>query len=239
MTRLRMRGEPITLFAELDIQRAERLRKLELKTPMEYIQGDGSEFGKIMREEEERDPEDTELEQQLQKVQDEDPDFKIEDRAPACVEEEILFYFRKAWWQWHEELDRRHDLERRSAQGRHDTATLKQTRAFLKPLFRLLQKRTLARDILKEMIVIYKNCAERDYVAANAAYYRLAIGNAPWPMGVTMVGIHERSAREKLHAGSVAHVLNDETQRKYIQGVKRLMSFLQKKYPTVPSKSVN
>ena len=45
----------------------------------------------------------------------------------------------------------------------------------------------------------------------------MAIGNAPWPIGVTMVGIHARTGREKIFARNVAHVLNDETQRKYIQ----------------------
>ena len=33
--------------------------------------------------------------------------------------------------------------------------------------------------------------------------------------------IHERSAREKIGIDSVAHVLNDEVSRKYIQSVKR------------------
>jgi len=32
-----------------------------------------------------------------------------------------------------------------------------------------------------------------------------------------MVGIHARTGREKIFARNVAHVLNDETQRKYIQ----------------------
>lgn len=45
----------------------------------------------------------------------------------------------------------------------------------------------------------------------------MAIGNAPWPIGVTMVGIHARTGREKIFAQQIAHVLNDETQRKYIQ----------------------
>ena len=45
----------------------------------------------------------------------------------------------------------------------------------------------------------------------------MAIGNAPWPIGVTMVGIHARTGREKIFSQSIAHVLNDETQRKYIQ----------------------
>lgn len=43
----------------------------------------------------------------------------------------------------------------------------------------------------------------REYVKANDAYLRLSIGNAPWPMGVTMVGIHERSAREKIFSNQV------------------------------------
>jgi pre-mRNA-splicing factor 18 len=62
---------------------------------------------------------------------------------------------------------------------------------------------------------------KREYQAANDSYLRLSIGNAAWPIGVTMVGIHERSAREKIGQDSVAHVLNDEVSRKYIQSVKR------------------
>lgn len=52
---------------------------------------------------------------------------------------------------------------------------------------------------------------------ANDAYLQMAIGNSPWPIGVTMVGIHARTGREKIFAQQIAHVLNDETQRKYIQ----------------------
>src|SRR5437879_2748043 len=38
--------------------------------------------------------------------------------------------------------------------------------------------------------------------------------------------IHERSAREKISTDQVAHVLNDEVSRKYIQSLKRFVSFL-------------
>jgi pre-mRNA-splicing factor 18 len=67
----------------------------------------------------------------------------------------------------------------------------------------------------------------REYLRANDAYLRLSIGNAPWPIGVTMVGIHERSGREKIFSSNVAHALNDETSRKYIQSLKRLLTFAQ------------
>lgn len=66
----------------------------------------------------------------------------------------------------------------------------------------------------------------------------MAIGNAPWPIGVTMVGIHARTGREKIFSKNVAHVMNDETQRKYIQALKRLMTKCQEYYPTDPSRCV-
>ena len=39
---------------------------------------------------------------------------------------------------------------------------------------------------------------------ANDEYVLLAIGNAPWPMGVTSIGIHERAARTKIFVDKVA-----------------------------------
>ena len=40
----------------------------------------------------------------------------------------------------------------------------------------------------------------------------------------TLPRIHERSAREKISTDQVAHVLNDEVSRKYIQSLKRLIA---------------
>ena len=36
-----------------------------------------------------------------------------------------------------------------------------------------------------------------------------------------------------------AHIMNDEATRKYLQAVKRLLTFLQRAYPTDPSRSVD
>jgi pre-mRNA-splicing factor 18 len=44
----------------------------------------------------------------------------------------------------------------------------------------------------------------RSYQKANDAYLRMSIGNAAWPIGVTSVGIHERSAREKIGQDNIA-----------------------------------
>ena len=58
-------------------------------------------------------------------------------------------------------------------------------------------------------------------------------------MGITGTGIHERQGRQHLRESKVAHVMNDETQRKYLQSVKRLMTFAQRVLPpSGPSKAV-
>ena len=69
---------------------------------------------------------------------------------------------------------------------------------------------------------------------------RCPAGNSPWPIGVTSVGIHERSAREKIShvMNGAAHVMNNEATRKYLQALKRLLTFMQRAHPTDPSRSV-
>ncbi|XP_062990346.1 pre-mRNA-splicing factor 18 isoform X2 [Elgaria multicarinata webbii] len=139
---------------------------------------------------------------------------------------------------WAKELNAREDYVKRGVQGKLNSATQKQTESYLRPLFRKLRKRTLPADIKESITDIIKFMLQREYVKANDAYLQMAIGNAPWPIGVTMVGIHARTGREKIFSKHVAHVLNDETQRKYIQGLKRLMTICQKHFPTDPSKCV-
>ena len=58
-------------------------------------------------------------------------------------------------------------------------------------------------------------------------------------MGITGTGIHERQGRQHLREDKVAHVMNDETQRKFLQSIKRLMTFSQRaRPPDAPSKCV-
>lgn len=139
---------------------------------------------------------------------------------------------------WEKSLNDRPEEERRSVQGRKAAATHKQTRLYIRPLLKLLKRRDTPADILRDITKIVDLALQREYVQANDWYLRMSIGNAPWPMGVTMVGIHERKGREKIFSQSIAHVLNDETQRKYIQSIKRLLSFAQTINPN-PSNTKN
>jgi pre-mRNA-splicing factor 18 len=241
--RLRERGHPITLFGETDWQRYQRLRMLEEREPIEYIEGMDNEFGKAIKEIDKgdegrkRDDDDDDIGPST-KGASADGKVVLDPLAAKCKEDFILFLFKKLLNEWEQELNDRPDAEKRTAQGKVATATYKQCRKHIKPLFKLLKERQLPEDILDPVHEIASFMQEREYVKANDAYLRMAIGNAPWPMGVTMVGIHERSAREKIFSNQVAHILNDETQRKYIQSVKRIMTWSQHKYPNDPSKCV-
>ncbi|KAH6969072.1 hypothetical protein HG530_005922 [Fusarium avenaceum] len=130
------------------------------------------------------------------------------------------------------------EYERAMEAERRDTSASKiaynamvQTRENMKPLFRKFEQGELDDDILKPVIEIVQALQERRYVDANDGYLRLSIGKAAWPIGVTMVGIHERSAREKLHNGEKGHVMGDEVTRKYLQSIKRCLTFAQVRWP--------
>ena len=55
---------------------------------------------------------------------------------------------------------------------------------------------------------------------------------------MTNAGIHARPGRERIFSKHVAHVLNDESQRRWIQGLKRLVTKNQQYFPTDPSRMV-
>lgn len=82
----------------------------------------------------------------------------------------------------------RPEEEKRSGAGKRAAVMQKQTAEYIKPLMRQLKKRTLEPDILARVAEIASRMQNRLYRDAQDAYLQLSIGNAPWPIGVTMVG---------------------------------------------------
>ncbi|KAJ3070328.1 mRNA splicing protein prp18, partial [Rhizoclosmatium hyalinum] len=172
-----------------------------------------------------------ELEAELEKVDTRAIGLKLLDKDPEKTRYLIGIYFKKLLLIWERTLNERDDAEKRSTQGRLALATRAQSAEYMKPFFIQLKRGTIESDVLARVTEICMHMQDREYLKANDAYLRLSIGNAPWPIGVTMVGIHERSGREKISSSQIAHGLNDETQRKWIQSIKRMMTFAQSKYP--------
>lgn len=151
----------------------------------------------------------------------------------------IYRFFKGLLKGWENELAMRPDAVKRSAKGKVETKTLKQCKDYIRPLFKQCKKRTLPADIMVNIVKIVDYCEAGEFVKAHDAYMDVAIGRAAWPIGVTMVGIHARSGREKIESGKVAHAMNSELQRKYLTSIKRLMTFCQNTRKDVaPSKKV-
>ncbi|KAJ6116242.1 Prp18 [Penicillium capsulatum] len=145
---------------------------------------------------------------------------------------QLASYFNMVLSEWELALAKRDVSVRQSFQGKQAYNAMLQSRDNMKPLFRRFEKGDLEDGLLEPIVEMVHKLQQRKYVDANDAYLRVSIGKAAWPIGVTMVGIHERSAREKLHqSDQQAHILSDEITRKYLQSIKRCLSFAQVRWP--------
>jgi len=219
VAKLRALDEPARLFGETHKQRLKRYKKRVGADSLAAIMTDGP------------------IPTTLQLVP--EKDMKVSPQVPKDKEgREFLFrqlasYFTMVLKEWDLTLLRR-DLEvKESYQGKQAYAAMVQARENMRPLFKKLEKFDLPDSIVEPVVEIVHAAQERRYVDANDGYLRLSIGKAAWPIGVTMVGIHERSAREKLHESdkNAAHIMSDEMTRKYLQSIKRCLSFAQTRWP--------
>ncbi|RPB20219.1 Prp18-domain-containing protein [Terfezia boudieri ATCC MYA-4762] len=209
LARLRKLKQPIRLFGETPLQRIKRLHKLERASSPRTKPTQAPL---------------TESEMQLTLA-----DITAN---PTKVYMQLLSWFRLVLIEWDLTLSSRPLSVRQSYSGKAATNAYVQAQSYMGPLFKLLEKQDLHPDIFPKVCEIVYYAQQRKYVTANDVYLRLSIGNAAWPIGVTMVGIHERSAREKLHEkGMAAHIMSDEITRKYLQSIKRCLKFCQVRWP--------
>ncbi|KAL4707285.1 hypothetical protein ACJJTC_019823 [Scirpophaga incertulas] len=251
--RLRERGHPILLYGESEAQSFRRLRRIEIQEP-EANRGFRNDFQEAMdkvdqayldeiltlgtQSESEKSSNEDALDESVtyEFIQEMAKTMGLGDRNHDMnVIMTLLQFLLNMWGQ---QLNSATAAEKTSVKHKMTRATYTQTQVYLKPLMRKLKKKTLPEDICDSLMEITKHLLERNYIMASDAYLQMAIGNAPWPIGVTMVGIHARTGREKIFSKNVAHVMNDETQRKYIQALKRLMTKCQEYFPTDPSRCV-
>uniref|UniRef100_A0A1I7YD82 Pre-mRNA-splicing factor 18 n=1 Tax=Steinernema glaseri TaxID=37863 RepID=A0A1I7YD82_9BILA len=250
--RLRARNKPITLFGESETESRIRLLKHEVEQP-ELKEGWKNDFQSALKEV------DNELVDAVLHgpsregknldvvVPDAEEDWeKMEVRVKLLGEDknterdcDILYeYMTFLMGRWAKDLNARSEEEKRSPKGKLDAGSHKQTMEHIRPLLKSLKNHNCNNDIREHLVRICRLMIEREYIQANNAYMEMAIGNAPWPVGVTRSGIHQRPGSAKAYVSNIAHVLNDETQRKYIQAFKRLMGRCQTWFPTDPSKCV-
>ena len=246
--RLRALGEVVTFFGESGDQREGRLKKIQTTLGEEGTEGRLNVVGELLRKQEKELASGLEgagnlLTEEEEKKKAEEA--KAAEKMPAPVdfnrkmtaEASILSFIKRLMKEYEEMLEGRTMEEKKSGRGRQDAAYFGEATINIQPLLKMLEKQALEKDLVMHLEIIMQQLLMRDYVKAMEQYVMLTIGNAPWPMGVTSVGIHERAGREKIFEQHTAHILNDEQKRKYIHAFKRLMMFCQFKYPTDPSKT--
>lgn len=213
LSKLRRLGEPAVLFGENHAARLRRYRRV--------TSGAVANWGPIATS--------------LSPV--EEKDMKVPDVVPPASDKkarrylfrQLASYFNMVLREWELALAKEDNADTHAGQvARNAMVSTKET---MRPLFCKFEKGDLDESILEAIVEIVKAAQERRYVDANDGYLRLSIGKAAWPIGVTMVGIHERSAREKLHGGERGHIMGSETTRKYLQSIKRCLSFAQVRWP--------
>eukprot|EP00127_Corallochytrium_limacisporum_P004524 Clim_evm24s166 gene=Clim_evmTU24s166 len=146
----------------------------------------------------------------------------VSDQSPPAVQ---CLYIAKTvkylFYQYAEDMMKRAHLE---AEKIENISRTKQMKIWIQPLIRSLKLRTIDKGLRRGLLKFVKNVNDGAYTQAYDEYLALAIGKEPWPLGVSNVGIHTRyRSKEKLSQPSNA--LTDETKRKYLQALKRLLTY--------------
>lgn len=220
LAKLQQLGEPRFLFGETHVERLRRYRKITQKALAPKLT-----TGPI--------PTTLELVPEAE--------MRVPETVPKDLEgkrflrRQLASYFDMLLSEWQFALARRSKEVKESSTGKTAFNSFLAARDNLRPLFKKLENDDFPEVLLAPVLEIVNLAQLKRYVAANDAYLRVSIGKAAWPIGVTMVGIHERSAREKLHetekTGNQAHILSDEVTRKMLQGIKRCLSYAQVRWP--------
>eukprot|EP00767_Chilomastix_cuspidata_P005460 gnl/Chilomastix_cuspidata/5686.p1 GENE.gnl/Chilomastix_cuspidata/5686~~gnl/Chilomastix_cuspidata/5686.p1 ORF type:complete len:361 (-),score=138.85 gnl/Chilomastix_cuspidata/5686:522-1604(-) len=115
-----------------------------------------------------------------------------------------------------------------------EVGTMLQSKFFIAPLLRRLRRDVLDQDVSEKLAKMCRCVLAREYREAEEVFFRITVGNNPWPLGVTAVGIHERKGRAKIFTDNIEHPLDEEEVRRYSQAVYRLITFAKKRFPPQP-----
>lgn len=154
-------------------------------------------------------------------------EFKNED------ERFIVHNIKYILFRWHKRLKGEIDENKRKS--------FKRTTSQMAKLIKILEANVLAKKITKLIRSIFVYVTKKNWDKANERYLKMSIGEAAWPMGI---GYNSGVTMSKNHNGAVGGMvalsklsgvqfrynefLHDESKRKYMIALKRLIGFAQK-----------
>ncbi|CCE65277.1 hypothetical protein TPHA_0K01440 [Tetrapisispora phaffii CBS 4417] len=113
----------------------------------------------------------------------------------------------------------------------YDPELLLETKKNIFPLLVTLRKYDMNSKMDENMLlsittILYHLQQPAEINQSLQSYMKLSIGNVAWPIGVTQIGIHQRSAHSRLNdRTNVANIMIDERTRLWITSLKRLITF--------------
>merc|ERR1712187_652737 len=169
---------------------------------------------------------------------------KVEENS-ISIEEKCFYWIQKWSEDWEKDLLLRPTNISETTKGRRAYNDFLTSVKSFQYLFNQLKSHTITKEVKNGIWLMVQAMKDRNYIHADAILLNaIAIGNAPWPIGVTQVGIHTKSAaREKIstshqNKNAAAHIMGDEATRKYLHSLKRLLTAVQRLYPTNPSQGI-
>ncbi|EPY51264.1 U5 snRNP-associated protein Prp18 [Schizosaccharomyces cryophilus OY26] len=222
---------PSTRGEHSDLPHSEVIRKLrEMKEPIKLF-GESEEalvkrFFKIQKEKQVE-----QLEQDLLSRGVELIEYQRASIEKPRISKQVVTFLRRGIYVWDKILISKPITEQNNPEGQGQLKIFRQAKQDLETLIRLLIDGALNDDIFSKIAEICYRCQRKEFVKANDVYLQLTIGNAPWPIGVTMVGIHERSAHQRLKRDPNTNILKDEKKRKCLQALKRFITFSEREDP--------
>jgi hypothetical protein len=179
------------------------------------------------------------------KGKEEDADEKDEkddedgDDAEEEVDERVTLirtWIRSLMRAWEADLQERDGDAKKTAVAKAESQQYRQSKQHLRPLLKGMKKGggALPEIVLAKLHEMVQLCNERKYAKANDVYISLAMGNSGFAVGATALQLKEKGHGGKLDTSNdsrVAHALNDESTRKFIQAFKRLVTQCEQRNP--------
>uniref|UniRef100_A0A060SWP7 Pre-mRNA-splicing factor 18 n=1 Tax=Blastobotrys adeninivorans TaxID=409370 RepID=A0A060SWP7_BLAAD len=202
---LRQLSEPVTLFGESDNDRFKRLQKIKRRKEIERI-----------RAEEKKREEGVEFEIDPQDIRDNVEKVNLQVRA----------YLRYLLALWKEVLERNMAKDDDSDGG---LEILHQTEDEVEILLNRMRDKKLEPTVVTSVSTMLHYIQQKNYRLANDSYIKMSIGTAAWPVGIVSVGLHDRAPEERFSGGNDdAQIMKDESTRRWLTAVKRLLTFAEK-----------
>ncbi len=135
---------------------------------------------------------------------------------------------------WQTEIQQKQSSEESGTKQRQEL--LHDTKMSLFPLLVKLRKALLPKNQLVSVATILFHLQRQEWDLCLQSYMQLSLGNVAWPIGVTSVGIHARSAHSKImgtrntrnieaeNQGNIATIMLDDSTRKWVTSLKRLIT---------------